>query len=431
VGKNAGVTDGAIGASEVSPPAAISSRLTSRGVPTDPTLRVLALGTFVNRAGTGASTTTFALFFTQKAGLSATDVGLVLSVASVLAMLGQVPLGHLGDTRGPREVMRALTVASGVALLGLLVARSMWSLMLVMSLATVLMMGNGAVRNGYIARVATGGRGVMFKAYLRAVTNVAMSLGAALGGLALLLDQTWAYLAVFALDGVSAILTGLICSRLPHLAPAPARAAGALRLAVLRDRPFVVVTLLNGVVAMHFVVMELAIPLWIAARTEAPTSMVAVLLVLNTALVALFQVRLTRGVDGVLSSARAMVTGCVWIAVGFVVISFSSGTSAPVAVALLVLGAVVHVVGEMISSGGQWGISMGLAPDERQGQYQGFAGLGFSLSNVVAPTLITLLCIEWGRPGWWVLGGLVLGSGLLLVPVCRWALRTRPAYAGG
>ncbi len=419
------MTDGAVEADEIRPPAAVPARLTRRGVPTDPTLRVLALGTFVNRAGTGAALTTFALFFTQKVGLSATDVGLVLSVASVLAMLAQVPLGHLGDTRGPRETMRALTVGAGVVLLGLLVARSLWAVMAVMALSTVLMTGNAAVRNGYIARVATGGRGVLFKAYLRAVTNVAMSLGAALGGLALLLDETWAYLGVFALDGLSAVATGLLCSRLPHLAPAPARAAGEPRLAVLRDRPFVAVTALNGVVAMHFVVMTLAIPLWIAAHTSAPTSMVAVLLVLNTAVVALFQVRLTRGVEDVMSSARAMVVGCAWIAAGFVIISFSSGVPAVVAVVLLVVGASVHVVGEMVSSNGQWGISMGLAPGDRQGQYQGFASLGFSLSNVVAPPLITLLCIEWGRPGWWVLGGLVLGAALLVVPVCRWALRTR------
>lgn len=419
------MTEGTVGAEELRPPASIPPRLTHRGIPTDPVLRVLALGTFVNRAGTGAATTTFALFFTQKVGFAATDIGLVLSVAAILAMAGQVPLGHLGDTRGPREVMRALTIAAGVVMLGLLVARSVWALMLVMSLATVLMQGNGAVRNGYIARVASDGRGVQFKAYLRAITNVAMSLGAALGGLALLVDETWAYLAVFAIDGLSSVATGILCSRLPHLAPSPARLAGEPRLAVLRDRPFVVATLLSGLVAMHFVVMELAIPLWIATHTRAPAAMVAVLLILNTVAVAMFQVRLTRGIDDVMSSARAMVLGCAWIAAGFVIISFSDGATAAAAIALLVVGAVVHVVGEMIASGGQWGISMGLAPDDRQGQYQGFAGLGFSLSNVIAPTLIALLCIEWGRPGWWVMGGLVMAAGLLLVPVCRWALRTR------
>ena len=287
------------------------------------------------------------------------------------------------------------------------------------------MFGNGAVRNGYIARVATGGRGVQFKAYLRAVTNVAMSLGAMLGGLALLLDPDLGLPRRLRLRRRGDDHDRAALQPAAHLEPTPARAAGEPRLAVLRDRPFVASTLLNGLVAMHFVVMELAIPLWIAAHTDAPHSMVAVLLVLNTVVVALFQVRMTRGVDNVPSSVRAMVVGCVWIATGFVIISFSDGAGAVVAVVLLVMGAAVHVIGEMISSGGQWGISMGLAPMDRQGQYQGFASLGFSISNVIAPTLITLLCIEWGRPGWWVMGGLVLAAGLLQVPVCRWALRTR------
>ena len=44
-------------------------------------------------------------------------------------------------------------------------------------------------------------RGVAFKAYLRAVTNVAMGFGALVGGLTLWLDATWAYLAVRSLKG--------------------------------------------------------------------------------------------------------------------------------------------------------------------------------------------------------------------------------------
>jgi len=284
------------------------------------------------------------------------------------------------------------------------------------------------VRNGYIGRVAVGGSGVAFKAYLRAVTNLAMSLGAALGGIALWVDRPWAYLAVFAVDGVTGIVAGLVSLRLPHLSPAPARGAGEPRLAVLRDTPYVVVTLLTGIVAMHFVVMEIGIPLWVSQHTKAPTAIVAVLLVLNTVAVTLFQVRMTRGVDGVVESSRAMVHGALWIAVAFVVIA-TSGWLGPVgAAAVLVVGAAVHVVGEMRSSGGQWGVQMGLAPQERQGQYQGFAGLGFSLSNVVAPTLITLLCIEWGWPGWLVLAALVVAAALALRPVTAWAQRTRERY---
>ena len=58
--------------------------LTRRGVPTDPNLRILALGTVVNRAGSGALVTTFALFFTRKVGLEPAQVGLALSIGAVV-----------------------------------------------------------------------------------------------------------------------------------------------------------------------------------------------------------------------------------------------------------------------------------------------------------------------------------------------------------
>lgn len=409
-------------------PVTSPERLTRRGVPVDPTLRILALGTLVNRAGTGATVTAFALYFTRVVGLSAAQVGVALSVAGLVGMLVQVPIGHLGDVRGPREIMRTLTYATGVTTLGLLVARQPWELVVVMAAVQACQSGSNAVRNGYIARVATGGRGVAFKAYLRAVTNVAMTFGALLGGLALAIDRPWAYLAVFVVDAVSSLATASLFLRLPHLDPAPARAEGEPRLAVLRDTPYVVVTLLTGIVSMHFIVMEVGIPLWIGQHTAAPTAMVAVLLALNTVSVSLFQVRLSRHALDVPRSARSMLVGTGWIAAGFVIIAFSDGPGARIAAALLVVGAGVHVVGEMVSSGGQWGVQMGLAPPERQGQYQGFAGLGFGLAGVVAPTLITVLCIEWGRPGWFVMAGLILGAGAAVRPISAWALRTRERY---
>ncbi|MFL6159522.1 MAG: MFS transporter [Marmoricola sp.] len=402
--------------------------LTRRGVPIDPTLRVLALGTLVNRAGAGALVTTFALYFTREVGLHPAQVGVALSVGALVGMLAQVPGGHLGDVRGPREVVRASTVLAGLVTLGLLVARPLWALIVVLALINAFEAVSNSVRSGYVARIAVGGQGVRFKAYLRAITNVAMGFGALLGGLALAIDEPWAYLAVFAIDAATSIACGLLFTRLPHLEPAPPRGAGEPRLAVLRDAPFVVVTLLTGIVAMHFVVMEVGIPLWISEHTHAPTSMVAVLLIINTSVVALLQVRLSLGSDDVRSSARQMLRGTFWIAGGFAVIALTDGIGRDAAIVLLVVGAGVHVIGEMFSSGGQWGVSMGLAPMERQGQYQGFAGLGFGLANVFAPTLITLLCITWGRPGWFVMAGLILGAAAALGPVTTWALATREKY---
>ena len=138
--------------------------------------------------------------------------------------------------------------------------------------------------------------------------------------------------------------------------------------------------------------------------------------------------RLARGSDDVRTSARSMLVGSLWIAAGFAVIALSGAVGARAAAALLLGGAAVHVVGEMISSGGQWGVSMGLAPMERQGQYQGFSSLGFALIGIVGPPLVTLLCVHGGRLGWAAMGGLILLAGLVAQPLSRWALANRAAY---
>src|SRR3954464_8419301 len=151
------------------------TRLTRRGVPLDPNLRVLSVATLVNTAGNGAMMTTFALYFTHSVGIPATQVGLALSVAAVSGMLFQVPLGHLGDTRGLREVLCWLTGLAGVASLGLLLTHDIWVLCLVLGVQAVFDRGASAVRGGVIARLAEGGSAVAFKAYLRAVTNVGIS----------------------------------------------------------------------------------------------------------------------------------------------------------------------------------------------------------------------------------------------------------------
>lgn len=408
------------------PPAV--ARLTRRGLPTDPTLRVLAAATLVNTLGNGAVMTTTALYFTRVVGLTATQVALALSVAAAVALVTQVPLGHLADVRGPREVLRVLTALTGVATLGLTLVRTPWQLVVVLGLEALVDRGAAAVRSGYVARSATGGRGVAFKAYLRSTTNIGISLGALLGGLALAVDTRWAFLAVFVVNAATFFVTAVVLRRLPHLAPAPARAAGEPRLAVLRDAPYAVVSLLVGVYSMHFFVIELAVPLWVSTRTRAPTWVVAGTMLVNTVAVALLQVRFARGSDTVPSAARLMARSGVWVLAGFAVISLASGVPAWLAVVLLLAGAGLHVVGEMTGSGGQWGVQMGLAPAERQGQYQGFAGLSMSLASIAAPPLVAVLCIGWGRPGWLVLGGLVLGAGLLVLPASAWALRTRERY---
>jgi MFS family permease len=401
--------------------------LTRRGIPVDRDLRILALGSFANRFGSGAVMTTSALYFTRQVGFTATQVALALSLSAVVGIIVQVPAGHFGDVRGPREALTLFMVGAAVFAAPPVLARTPWALAGLLALLTAFERSAGSVNQGVIAQLATGGRGVLFKAYLRAVTNTALGLGAVFGGIALAVDEVWAYVAVFVLNALFTGFAAWNTTRLPHLPPHP-RAEGEPRLAVLRDWPYVVITLITGLFSLHFFVMELGLALYISSHTAAPTVMVAVLLILNTAMVALFQVRLSRRADSVEAAAKALVRGAWWIAAGFAVVALADRGDVWFAVAALVAGSLVHVVGEMIGSGGQWGLQMGLAPHERQGQYQGFSGLGFSVMAVIGPPVVTFFCVDQGERGWLMLAAIMVVIALVSVPVSRWALASRARY---
>ena len=116
------------------------------------------------------------------------------------------------------------------------------------------------------------------------------------------------------------------------------------------------------------------------------------------------------------------------LALGFAAIA-AAGAVGPVwAVVLLLGGAVVQVFGELIGSGAQWALNMGLAPMERQGEYQGFASAGWSLSSSVSPALATWLCIDHGYAGWAAMTAIIVGAGLLAGVSGRWALHRSAAY---
>jgi hypothetical protein len=99
-----------------------------------------------------------------------------------------------------------------------------------------------------------------------------------------------------------------------------------------------------------------------------------------------------------------------------------------IAVVLLLAGGVVHGTGELMQAAAQFCLSQTLAAPHAQGQYQGLASTGFSLSAMLAPTAIAMLPIALGPTGWWILGGIFVVLGAALVPAVAWAARTREQY---
>lgn len=388
--------------------------------------RVLALAQLANSFGDGAYYVCSALYFSRIVGLSPTQIGLGLTLGWAAGFLAGVPLGHLADRRGPRGIAILLAGATATAVASFLFVRSFAAFVAVAIIYACCQCGLQAARQALLAGLVGPAERTTVRAYLQSTLNAGLAIGAALGGLALSFDTKQAYLAVFAMDAASFLVAALVLLKLPTVAPAPKAPKGKPKLAVLRDRPYALLAFLNMIMLLNMPVLSLILPLWIVQRTDAPHWMVATLLVLNTTSVVLFQVRIARQVNGLASATKvARRSGVVMLVACGVYACSALGGEPWIAGAVLVAGALLQVFGEMALASSSWEISFGLAPEGKQGQYQGFFGGGIAIARMLGPLLLTALILGWGTPGWLVLGGLFVVAGLAMTPAARWAERTR------
>ncbi|KAK1184300.1 MFS transporter [Streptomyces sp. NBS 14/10] len=396
--------------------------------------RILAQAQLTNSIGDGAFYATSALFFTQIVGLSAARIGLALTIGWCTGVLAGVPLGYLADQWGPRRTARLLAVCTTAALLSFLVVRSFPLFVLVFCFYACCQGGLTSARQALLAGLVDADERTRVRAQLQSTLNGGLALGAGVGGIALAVGTEPAYLCVFVLDALAFLCAVVILGRLPEVPPAPseARVTGEPRLAVLHDRPYALLTLLNAVLYLNMPLLSLGLPLWIVERTDAPKSMAAVVLVVNMLSVVVFQVRVAHQVTDLATAARATArAGVLMLAACLVYAASGASAGALVAVAVLLAAAVVQVFGEMTHGAGAWEIGFGLAPDGRQGQYQGFFGMGPQIARMLGPVVMTTLLIGWGTGGWLVLGGLFAGAGLAVGPVARYAQRGRQQKGDG
>lgn len=393
--------------------------------------RQLVLGNLLMTAGNGAFMTCSAIYFTRVVGLSPAQLGLGLTIAGAMGLFAGAPLGHLADRRGTREVAAALVAVNGVAAIGYLFVRDFWAFVLVAGVFVMSERGSRAAIQALTSGLLQGDELVRIRAVVRSVNNVGVAGGTLVAGFALQVGTSQALSVVLVLDALSFFGSAVVLARVRAVAAAPPAVAGPPKRSVLRDGPFVLFTALSGVLALHNVMLEIAVPLWVVTHTEAPTVVVTVLYLVNTISVVLFQIRVATRVDTLDRAVKAFrLAGLVLLGTCALFATSATGSAVFAATALVAAG-VVHVWAEMLTSAAAWTISHDLAPADRQGQYQGFFFTGYAASAMIAPTVLTLLLIQWGTPGWWVLGGLFVAASVAMGSAVSWAERVKARHNAG
>jgi MFS family permease len=389
--------------------------------------RDLAFAQLANSVGDGAFIVTSALFFTRVVGLSTAQVGLGLTIAWLIGFLTGVPLGNLADRRGARGIAVVLALTTSASVAAFLFVRSFPLFLVAAIVYASSQTGLTAARQALLAGLVDPAERTRIRAFLQSTVNAGLAVGAALGGIALKFDTAPAYLTVFAIDALSFLIAARLIHRVPTVA-VNTRVKGEPRLAVLHDRPYAVLALLNAIMLLFMPLLSLVAPLWIVTRTDAPDWVVASLLIVNTLGVTLFQVRIARSVKDLRTATRSVRYAGIAMLAACSVFAFSATRlSAATAAVVLITAAALLTLGEMKLASGAWEISFGLAPADKQGQYQGFFGTGPAIARMLGPALLTTVVLGWGPIGWIAVGALFLGTSCATGPAVRWAARTRTA----
>jgi Major Facilitator Superfamily len=376
-------------------------------LPADHVERALTLATMSASLSTGLFYSVSALYFTRVIGLSATTVGLGLTIAGAVGVAASFAGGYAADRMGADRLQLWANAVQGLALLAYVFAGDAVAFTLVACVAVGARSLQGTAKATLQARWFTGAARVEIRARLRVITNVFIGLGTVLAGAALLVDTAAAYRTTMAAVGLFAALATVPLAGLRGRVDGFATVMDA-HLAVdhvpgpspLRDRTYVTSVALNSVIAMQFGLTSVGVPLWIVTRTEAPAVMVSALLVLNTVFVALFQVRAARGTHDVRLAGRAVRRGSLLLAAACLLYGAAGSTGVIAAVVLLLLAELLGSFAEVWCEAGAWGLAFELADPLSAGRYQGLSTTGYSIASMVAPALVTATAVDHGLPGW-------------------------------
>jgi len=374
-----------------------------------------ALG--VDALGSGVFLPFSILFFTVTTPLSLAEVGLGLSVAAAIALPAGPLLGTLVDRIGAWRVLLASNVLQALGVASYLVVDTSASLVVA---AVAVALGSQAFWAAYsplVTQVSEPGERERWYGLLGALRNAGFGVGGLLSGVALAMDGTAGYRAVAAVNAGSFLLAALLLLiDRSHTGRAASANESADRIneaagwrAVLADRPYLALTVVNVAFATNSFSLTLVLPVYAVVRLGLPAWLPGVGLTLNCLLVAIAQgpvvSTLTRR-----ARVRALQASSALSAAFATIMLLSAAVPRAAAVALVLVAVAVFTLGEMIESPVMAALASEAAPDALRGRYLALNQVSWNVSNIVAPALLTGLLAAGTWPVWIALGAVAAAA---------------------
>jgi MFS family permease len=353
------------------------------------------------------------IYMTQVVHLTPAEVSIALGIGGAIMLVSSVPAGILADRLGAKRVLFAAHFIEGAALFPLIFVQNFWQLVAINVVVAVAGTVGHNSTSTVISTMGTGEDRVIIRAAQRAMANMGIGMGTVLAGVALWLDTKLAYQLTIGLDLLMFLWAATFIFRLPHVKPTIKKGEG-ISLVAFKDWRFLAATILNGVVSLHFLIQGVALPLWILHATLVPKWWVSVLFVINTVMVTILQIRLSRGTGDIVVSVKKFRLGTAYLLASCLIYSWAGGLSIWVSAGVLAIGMIVHSMGELYAAAGSWSIGFELAVEKHMGQYQGVYSLGWGLGGTFGPLYVTAMVLGLGVIGWAIMGVVFLVCGIVM-----------------
>ncbi|RAJ56016.1 MFS transporter [Streptomyces sp. KhCrAH-43] len=372
--------------------------------------RIMLRALAVDRTGTGLWAASSVLYLTFVTHLSAQQIGVLLGTAGVAGIAGSPLAGRLAGRFPVRPLLIGCHLLRLVTLVLVLLCTRFDALLVVVA---VTYLGDRAAKTLemlFATRVA-GERRSAYQALSRSAANAGYGLGAGLAAIGLAVGTTDAYRALILGNALSFLVAAVLVRRTKEAggravatgpAGRPVRAKGPWR-----DRGYLRFVLLDIPMNLDDSVLGVGLPLWLVGRTSAPHALVPAFLVINTVLVVLLQLAVSRRVDGPRGAVRAVALYGVLLFVTCALLAASTGCGTWTAAAVLLAAAVLVTMAELMRSVSSWELAVLLAPPDERAAYLGVAGMSQSIQKSAGPPLLTGVVMAAGPAGWLALGAAV------------------------
>jgi MFS family permease len=376
---------------------------------------VLFAGTLLNRTG-GFVLVFLGIYLTEARGLTPAEAGYVVAAFGCGALAGAPLGGALSDRLGRRPPLVASLIGGGASMAVLGFVAGVPSIIVMAAVTGLLYEMYRPIVSAVIADI------VVPDDRPRAYTlnYWAINIGAAIAPPLGALIAARSYPVLFAADGVTTALYGLLVwFALPETRPAGPLHDAAARVgtgAILRDRVFMTMCVLTFGIHLVFFQAFVALPLDMRAHGIS-TAAFGALMTINPVLIVLFQPWAGEVIRH-RSPLTVMSLASLLLGVGFGMNAWAG--SMPVYIAAIVL----FTVGEILFAPASMSFVADLAPAPLRGRYQGVFAIAFTSAFAAAPALGGYIMTAAGARWLWI-ACLATGCGVS----AGFLLMRRPAYS--